>query len=774
MAEFKIRMPDGQIKTVSGPNRAGAMAFAKKNYNSITPPPPAAQDPVVGNPNASRLQFAQDQAASLFGKGLEAAGRATGLEGIEGFGTFINERNQKQIKDRNYQSTNQGSFLDQEGLGAKAAWTGEKIVENSITGAVGLGGAAATAVAGFFSAPLWVTAGIAATAVGSSTMLGAGEVAGELEEKTGSYNPTLALGGGVLIGLLDRLGATSVIPKDQILKMTGREVIDNLVSKGYGRMASELAQSIAKKSAVEGGTEMLQEGVSVATSASQGGEYTGPELLNRGVDSFVLGAGQGGVVASVTDTASLGASLAKLASNGSFSDIRDLTEQQAQASGDVARQLQKIANDEGFSLNDVNPSSQFGAKGALESLRDDNNGEITSLAKLLRSQMDVENADSLNELLNVFAPASSALKAGKNKVSGYVTIAQMKALGKIVGASPEGQQLMNALAKSNIITGLFKDGMKGGVSQFTDYFSPLGTSGAVYDPSRLANIMIGAGLGGTVATATGGASLPIQGGLVGLGRLIDKATGRRSTLNSFIKKNKNGSTLPTPSGVSMLDKAKQAAEDTTARSEALARISETLGAPPKDNSPVGSILSGTGLDRPGLSQLIKQMASDFSVEPELLPVLESIEKNISGGNNPVLGLNEIIPILGQYAQQARPDLIVATPDNILLARTAPAMPTTPGVAQDPSVQTASASAPQAQTQAPAQPMVQTNGNLTTSQANYEAGKQAAERMQEMGVEKGVCVNHEQGNQGLDQRCDGFLCSRHPTYPRLNKRHCLTP
>ena len=83
----------------------------------------------------------------------------------------------------------------------------------------------------------------------------------------------------------------------------------------------------------------------------------------------------------------------------------------------------------------------------------------------------------------------------------------MKALGKIVGAGPEGQQLMNALAKSNIITGLFKDGMKGGVSQFTDYFSPLGTSGAVYDPSRLANIMIGAGLGGTVATATGGASL---------------------------------------------------------------------------------------------------------------------------------------------------------------------------------------------------------------------------------------------------------------------------
>ncbi|MFM9271477.1 sugar ABC transporter substrate-binding protein [Halomonas elongata] len=46
--------------------------------------------------------------------------------------------------------------------------------------------------------------------------------------------------------------------------------------------------------------------------------------------------------------------------------------------------------------------------------------------------------------------------------------------------------------------------------------------------------------------------------------------------------------------------------------------------------------------------------------------------------------------------------------------------------------------------------------LHVGQSEYEAGKQAAERMQEMGVEKAVCVNHEQGNQGLDQRCDGFL------------------
>ncbi|KPQ19446.1 MULTISPECIES: sugar ABC transporter substrate-binding protein [unclassified Halomonas] len=46
--------------------------------------------------------------------------------------------------------------------------------------------------------------------------------------------------------------------------------------------------------------------------------------------------------------------------------------------------------------------------------------------------------------------------------------------------------------------------------------------------------------------------------------------------------------------------------------------------------------------------------------------------------------------------------------------------------------------------------------LHIGQSEYEAGKQAAERMQEKGVEKGLCINHEQGNQGLDQRCDGFI------------------
>jgi simple sugar transport system substrate-binding protein len=41
------------------------------------------------------------------------------------------------------------------------------------------------------------------------------------------------------------------------------------------------------------------------------------------------------------------------------------------------------------------------------------------------------------------------------------------------------------------------------------------------------------------------------------------------------------------------------------------------------------------------------------------------------------------------------------------------------------------------------------------QTEYEAGRQAGERMAGAGVRRALCVNHEVGNASLDQRCAGF-------------------
>jgi simple sugar transport system substrate-binding protein len=45
--------------------------------------------------------------------------------------------------------------------------------------------------------------------------------------------------------------------------------------------------------------------------------------------------------------------------------------------------------------------------------------------------------------------------------------------------------------------------------------------------------------------------------------------------------------------------------------------------------------------------------------------------------------------------------------------------------------------------------------MHVGQEEYIAGKRAGERMKALGVKSAVCVNHEVGNIGLDQRCKGF-------------------
>ncbi|GLV48858.1 sugar ABC transporter substrate-binding protein [Thermus sp. LT1-2-5] len=45
--------------------------------------------------------------------------------------------------------------------------------------------------------------------------------------------------------------------------------------------------------------------------------------------------------------------------------------------------------------------------------------------------------------------------------------------------------------------------------------------------------------------------------------------------------------------------------------------------------------------------------------------------------------------------------------------------------------------------------------MHVGQEEYIAGKAAGERMRAAGVKTAVCVNHEVGNVGLDQRCKGF-------------------
>jgi simple sugar transport system substrate-binding protein len=47
------------------------------------------------------------------------------------------------------------------------------------------------------------------------------------------------------------------------------------------------------------------------------------------------------------------------------------------------------------------------------------------------------------------------------------------------------------------------------------------------------------------------------------------------------------------------------------------------------------------------------------------------------------------------------------------------------------------------------------GLIYLGQSEYDAGVLAGERVAKLGVKKAVCINHEVGNQSLDDRCAGF-------------------
>jgi hypothetical protein len=508
-----------------------------------------------------------------------------------------------------------------------------------------------------------------------------GEISQSLQEIDGlpqNQKDNIAATGGLIMTALENLGIAKLLP-------------DGISTSILGGMAKGFIS--------EGSTEGLQELVVIGSEAIAGKKFSEGEILDRLKEGVAAG---GAVGSSFKGTTSL-------YSKAKEAVLKDVEASDPQAASDIARQLKQIAEAEGFNLKNTDVSAQMGAKGALEAVRETNNGEITELVKTLKPLLNSKDAESLDQMVNDFAPANAAIKSGKNKVSGYVTKSQMQALSRLVAPYQEGQALMNALAKSNTITGLFKDGMKGGISQFTDYFSPFGSSGAVYDPTRMGNIIIGGGMAGV----TQGTSIPLQAGVVGLGRLVDAATGRRNRLSNFVNKNLYKDGLPTPKGESLIEKAQNAelkeaqlVEESNARREAIAAVSKEINAPPKDNSPIGTILSGTGLDQNGLVEVIEQMSQDHANKPELIPVLDSIKQNLEGGKNPVLELNEIVPVIGQFAQANRPELIVARPDNELLART-----------YNPPAQT------EAQTQGPAQPQApQQSGNQSTTPENYQAGQ----------------------------------------------------
>ncbi len=243
----------------------------------------------------SAIDFSVDQAQKLFGKGIEVIGRRTGIESLYNYGREVVEQQEEDIRQGNYQPEYTMGLREaytQGGIGNALGWLGEKTQENLATSAPALVGGLAAALTAPFSVPAAALIG-GSTLVGSGIM-GTGEVAQEMEDKTGEYNDAVAIGAGTIIGLLDRFGAGKVIPKDELLTMTGKQLIRALGAEGKIDAAREIGKRIGRATAFEGVTESAQEGVSVGATTLTGGEYTGLEVADKLLEGFALGSTMGG------------------------------------------------------------------------------------------------------------------------------------------------------------------------------------------------------------------------------------------------------------------------------------------------------------------------------------------------------------------------------------------------------------------------------------------------------------------------------------------------
>jgi len=601
---------------------------------------------LADQPKDGAFGYSVDQAQRMAGKGIEAAGRAFNSKAIADYGTGVVKQQDRDIAIGRYTPSYTKSLREtynQDGLGAAAGWLGEKTAENAASAGTALGGAALTALTAPASMPLAAVIG-GATTLGSAAM-GAGEAAFEQEEKTGDYDAKLASGVGVLIGILDKFGAGKVIPKDRLMKMTAEQISAELSKKGFG----EAAKTVLKRTGSEALTETAQEGLSVASAAVRGGEYTPEELGDRALEAAALGgttslAAQGGM-------GTIGAATNLVRGSNTSSAPAD---QEAAAS--FAQRLAEIAEANGYDLQDIDKMSSQGARETVDKAHIQYTEDLKQLFADLKSRVAVTDQDSLEEVAQKVL-AAAAYREGRNKTKSTVGVQEMSALESLAGDTREGQQALSVLRQLNQLTKLHNDGYQGGVSAITDQFAIAG-GGIGYDKGAVATErLLRPLLSGSAALSTGGTSLLGQAAVQGTGRMIDKITGRRSVVDRFVKQNQGqpgipGSTSPSlrEESIAAEQAAAQEAEALQAQQEAQAQEEANLneyvfnqGGLPNDQSPAGTMSSVLGIDPEQMMTMLDEIIAT-EPNPQIVDAAIAAQGSIVQGGR-VPNLNQLISMM---------------------------------------------------------------------------------------------------------------------------------
>ena len=529
-------------KALSAADKAGNVEDAKKLAQAYRAEQSTASTGLrpqrqIKPPTDNAFQYSADQAQRMGGKGIEALGRATGMPQVADYGTSVVAQQDEDIAKGGYAPTHTKSLREtynEDGLGSAIGWLGEKTAENSVSGGAALVGGVAAAATATVSAPAAAVIGL--TTLAGSAAMGAGEAAFEQEDKVGDYDSGLAVGQGILIGILDKFGAGKVIPKSKLLGMSGKEIAEELTNKGFLQAAKE----VLKRTAVEGATEVAQEGVSIAGAASRGGEYTDDEVLDRGIESFALGSTNAGVAQGVMGTG-------KALVTGKPAALSDRAAQVTFAQRLAALQKEGDIDGQPYDLNDLDTTSQTGVRALIDAAHAAIDAEIKTLESDLKPYLDPNDRSLSSQQKADRVKALAMLKQARNKTKSVVGAKDFALLKRLVGDTPDGKRLLNLVKESQEQTKVWNAGLVGGVSKYTDVANPMPTNTNYSGQQGMLNAVKGLGTGG-MAVSTGGASLLPQAAIFAGGRMIDKVTGRRSKVKRYIDSNQGGEGLAGVSG----------------------------------------------------------------------------------------------------------------------------------------------------------------------------------------------------------------------------------
>jgi len=464
-----------------------------------------------------------DQSGAMVGKGIQSAGEFAGVDAIEAYGAEMAQRNEAQLAASNYQRPEGADGIIKNLKEGEFANAGNSLL---------YGAAEATPqVAGGVVAS--VGAGLAAT---SAPILG-----------------TAAAIGGTIYGTINALGQVRDEKEQQELDPTATGAdLATAVASGLVELLPIKGGGATLKVMREAGQEGVQEGLIIGNSMVQGGEYVPQEVFERVGDAAITGG-------AIAKGVNIGISTVNKAGEVVLRPKEDLDPETTQAASDVSTLLQRVADENGYNLKDIDASSKKGAKQALESARGSLLKEVDTQVIALREKGQIKALSPEDK-----AFFKQAIRESNGKVGTTVTKENFDFMKDRFGQTEEGQRLLNAFRRTNVITEVQADGLKGGVSQFTDAFNPLPKIGSSYNPAG----MIAGNINTGAALATGGASLAAQIPLVVGGRAIDAVTGRRSKVNRFIKKNRKGDGLADPTAPAARD-LKQEAKDRRAAEDAL-------------------------------------------------------------------------------------------------------------------------------------------------------------------------------------------------------------